>query len=560
MTKLLRLLVITTILLASGVVAAANPNVDHLAGHGPNSGEFSAWTKLLANGKQIKFYAKYMQPGQKVQFMVQNESGVYEQLAWNRVDADDLNPDGSYANMQNHIYFIRTYDLIPGKNRVRILVDGEIAWGTKTYSLSEADALAPAWVQSASPADVEECKVIDGQSAAARAAFEGTLVDGKRARGNIGFPLSPTTLPINGESNFIVAMVGFDDAPPGDFSPASLLETQLKRMEEWGDYWSQGELDFNFQLVDEWIKLPVNHSDFPVKKELPFEERQGNANQVIKMIAAALPSNLDYDNLDGVLVYWSPEIEHFTSDLGLQGNEGLGLPFPVGSKEVFFWSGNRWHYQDSGVMTAEIKAAQTWSFWLYLILDSMGLHNHGPGNGWVNGLQQSENQKAGEFSGALLGWDEFKLGWTKDSQVHCLQPSEIGSVNEFLLTPREIPGGERRLAVVPFEDHGALVIESRRPIGWSETWTDEKSGLLVYFVDTELDIERVDSFTQAGCGNDPEQPKWAYHLFKDGFSGDCREFSNAFIRQGERLTYRSVQIELVHSASSKDYVRVIKID
>ena len=125
-----------------------------------------------------------------------------------------------------------------------------------------------------------------------------------------------------------------------------------------------------------------------------------------------------------------------------------------------------------------------------------------------------------------------------------------------MLSPREFQGGERRIAIVPFEDQGALVLESRRPIGWSETWSDEKSGLLAYFVDTELDIERVDSFTQAGCGNDPNQPKWAYHLFKDGFSGDCREFSNAFIREGETLTYESIQIELVHSADALDYVRV----
>lgn len=304
----------------------------------------------------------------------------------------------------------------------------------------------------------------------------------------------------------------------------------------------------------------MNHADYSVKNELSFEERQGDANEVIKLIAAALPADLDYENLDGVMAYWSPEIEHFTGDLGLQGFEGVALPFPTGSKEVFFWSGNKWHYQDSGAMTPEIKAAHTWSFWLYLMLDSMGLHNHGPGNGWVNGLQQAQNPRAGEFSGALLGWDEFKLGWTKDSQVQCLEPASIKTKHEFLLTPREISGGDRRLAVVPFENQGALVIESRRPIGWSDTWSDDKSGLLAYFVDTELEIERVNSFTRAGCGNSKDQPKWAYHLYKDGFSGDCRQFSNALIRQGEKLTFQSVQIELVHSTSVADYVRVTVLD
>ena len=114
-----------------------NPAVEALRGQGPADGEFSAWTKQMANGNQIKFYAKYMQPGQKVQFMVQNSSGSYEQYAWKRVESDDLNADGSYKDMQNHIYFIRTLDLEPGKNRVRILVDGELVWGTKTYSIKD---------------------------------------------------------------------------------------------------------------------------------------------------------------------------------------------------------------------------------------------------------------------------------------------------------------------------------------------------------------------------------------------------------------------------------------
>lgn len=117
----------------SGDSDSGSVNVDHLAGQGPDDGAFKAWTKMMSNEREIKFYAKYLQPGQKVQFMVQNSSGNYVQYAWKRVESDDLNSDRSYVDMQNHIYFIRTLELEPGKNRVRVLVDGEIVWGTKTY-------------------------------------------------------------------------------------------------------------------------------------------------------------------------------------------------------------------------------------------------------------------------------------------------------------------------------------------------------------------------------------------------------------------------------------------
>lgn len=437
--------------------------------------------------------------------------------------------------------------------------ESETSQDGEPKTTDDEERAAPQWAQSASPADVEVCKLVDGQSPAAREAREGTLVNGERARGNIGFPLSPTSLPTEGDSNFIAVMVSFNDAPPSEQTPEGYLRPQLEKIEQWGDFWSQGKLDFNFQLVEEWINIPINHQDYPVNRRLPFEERQGNSNEVIKMIVAALPDDLDYEEIDGVVIHWSPGVDYFEGDLGLQGFEGVLLPFPGGAKQAYVWSGNEWWYRDTGAMTAEIKSQHTWSFWIYLMLDSMGLHNHGPGNGWPSGLQQMQVGANGEHSGSIIGWDEFKLGWTDDSQVQCLEPSAIFEPVEFLLTPLEIRGGERRLAVVPFEDQGALVIESRRPIGWSETWNDEKSGLVAYFVDTALDIERVDSFTQGGCGNSPDQPKWAYYLYKDGFTGDCRQFSSVFIGEGDKLTFQSIQIELVHSSDTLDYVRVANL-
>lgn len=101
----------------------------------PDAGEFSAWTKLLANGNQVKFYAKYPQVGQKIQFMVQRSNGTYRELAWLRVETKDLSEIGEYRNLTNGIYFVRTVNLNLGKNRLRILVDGQMLGNTRTYAL-----------------------------------------------------------------------------------------------------------------------------------------------------------------------------------------------------------------------------------------------------------------------------------------------------------------------------------------------------------------------------------------------------------------------------------------
>ena len=51
-------IITAALLVATGVLAATIPASSAPAGPGPNSGEFSAWTKVLANGSEIKFYAK----------------------------------------------------------------------------------------------------------------------------------------------------------------------------------------------------------------------------------------------------------------------------------------------------------------------------------------------------------------------------------------------------------------------------------------------------------------------------------------------------------------------
>lgn len=101
----------------------------------PQDGEQSAWVSKVSN-TQVKFYAKFPQPGKKIQFMVQQRNGEYRELAWLRIGPKDLNSEGQYETLTNSVYFVRTLNLAPGKNRLRILVDGVQQGPTRTYSLS----------------------------------------------------------------------------------------------------------------------------------------------------------------------------------------------------------------------------------------------------------------------------------------------------------------------------------------------------------------------------------------------------------------------------------------
>jgi hypothetical protein len=128
--------ILTAVALAFSALLSAPARAIEL---GPNDGDLKVWTKLMDNGVQAKFYAKFPQVGQKIQFVFENDQGVYQEHAWIRVEAEDLDEFGKYQNLNNGYYFVRTIDLREGKNRLRILVDDVLAFGTVTYSVDASD-------------------------------------------------------------------------------------------------------------------------------------------------------------------------------------------------------------------------------------------------------------------------------------------------------------------------------------------------------------------------------------------------------------------------------------
>lgn len=409
----------------------------------------------------------------------------------------------------------------------------------------------PEWTQSASPSDAEVCKVPDARSGAG---------GNSQARQAVGFPVSTSTLPIEGDVNIIAAMVAFDDAPAPTLTAEEFFEPQLEKITQWSDFWSQGALRYEFQMVEDWVTVPVNHADYPINSRDDYPTSRTNSARVIQEVINALPDDLDYAGADGFLVYWSPGIDDFVTDVAVRGDEGVTLQTPDGPRNMFFWSGNNWHYRDTGSMTAEVKKDYTWSTWIYFMLLSQGLMLHAPGNGWATGLGTSQVPNP-DFSAAITVWDAFRMGWVRDDQVHCVTPENLDEgPTQVMLTPQEVFGGERKTVIIPIErTSDVLVIESRRSVEYTE-WRNNDSGLLVYTVNPgvgTVDLMSVES--QRSCGNTDDFSKWAYYLYPDSVAMsqlDCNDFRAAIVREGDTLTHRGITISLEFSAEELDYLTI----
>ena len=139
----------------------------------------------------------------------------------------------------------------------------------------------------------------------------------------------------------------------------------------------------------------------------------------------------------------------------------------------------------------------------------------------------------GLISGAgqdLFAWEKWILGWISDEQIVC-----INTNNSALLTPLEKPGGIKMLTI-PISKTAAIVVESRRKIGYDNKIT--KEGALVYVVDTSM---------ASGTGTIKVLPI---------DESDIRKLS-APLSAGQSIKYLNYTIKCINSDSTGDLVEII---
>lgn len=429
-----------------------------------------------------------------------------------------------------------------------------VAEGLSESPNDSEPVIAPNWQQVDSPSEVELCKIPDGRPEVMQTLRQGAEFLGDSGMSNVGFPASPDRIPLFGESRFVAVAVSFPDMA-GD--PANLDEYLLEQttlMTEWSEFWSQGVMNYEFDVIPGWITVASDAEDFrnndQSRGQRSFEHHVGLANEV----ATAIGPGVEWENIDGILAVFPSSFDSFPSDWNGRGDP---IVTPDGVFPLFYYGGGAFHMTDSNGIPAQTKRDLLWSFWIHEILHSQSWNLHAPANGWPVGLDRNQYSAGGQkFSGAVNAWELFKVAWVRDDQVHCVDARESFDPTQVILTPLETFGGERKIAVVRTGEHAGLLVESRRPIGYTQ-WASEDSGVMVYRIDTTVMNDRSGE-GGADCGNNPDFAKWAYYVppgHKSGLENSCF-FEDFVFTEGDSATIDGVTIELVHSGSQYDYVAI----
>jgi hypothetical protein len=321
-------------------------------------------------------------------------------------------------------------------------------------------------------------------------------------------------------------------------------------MSEWYKSFSGNKLNLSFQIGKEWVRAPKADSEYVVPKSVA--NSAGVAVDVqFKMaqdIITASKNQFDFKK-SSVLFFYTPTVKSVDYDMG---GRGVNLNTPDGSKNFLFWGGGAYHFDDRNLKSS-IKKEKMWAFWIHEMLHSQGLALHSPANGSSTGLHADQYGT----SLAIDAWELFRLGWIENPNVACLDKS-LGINNKLILRPIELGSKIARFAVIKLNSYEALVIESRRPTGYSKEWKLDQKGILVYRIDMRNDNDRSGEST-GDTGNSPSFPKWGYLLSPDNKNMNNLtpyEIERYIVRANQTVSYSNIEIKLLASDIDQDLVQI----
>lgn len=277
----------------------------------------------------------------------------------------------------------------------------------------------------------------------------------------IGFPRRIDRMPSTGTINLKLIFIDYSDAPATQ-TPQEVFAGLSPSAEDFLNGVSYGNLKVNLIPEFKWYRMSKTTADYgwPIIKTVPLREL---CEEALKL---ADPT-VDFSTSDAfVIVNPSGAV-----NINLSKTHGRPIGYGVSVDGKILNNGI--------VLSAKINGLK--------MVQEMGRILT------LTDLWDQSDSRATRFTGDFdlmstatglgpeyFGWERWLLGWINDDQVVCASNTGNGSMT---LTPIEQKGGIK-LIIIPTNENTAVVVESRRALGFDKLIP--KEGPLVYVVDVGL--------------------------------------------------------------------------
>ena len=366
--------------------------------------------------------------------------------------------------------------------------------------------------------------------------------------GYLGFPTPTERLNTSKTINAAIIGVDFSDLQSKTPNPKIDYEYITKPITQWYSVLSNGKMKFNWRFNAKYVRMSQKLSYYNIGGSTAGTGKTTiRADEFIKQAISLSDKDFDFENIDLVVI--APPL----NTTGDQVTNGGAYPMV---------KGDGYKYSGGEVLNATIINVQEISSRKYPpwfgglpLAHEIGhltgltdLYN----TSWSQSKEKSEAQFkymgifsymnfAGANGNAIYPtiWEQWQVGWLKDSHIRCVK-NLLSSIHEIsnLETTSSNPKG----VVVPISATKAIVVESRRKVGYDSTMPASAEGALVYTLDT---------LASSGTG--------ALRVVRKVNSKKIL-FEDAPLKSGEYVDILGYRIKNESMKKNSDIISIVKID
>jgi M6 family metalloprotease-like protein len=338
---------------------------------------------------------------------------------------------------------------------------------------------------------------------------------------NVGFGLPNPShkLPTIGTVKTIVLFADFSDVPAPQ-KPEEIFSVISPNAEKFFNDISYRRMTWELEPHFVWLRLS-QPSQYYADAIRSYE---GHLEFIQEAVTLA-DADIDFSTADSVVVMVPPQATKIGYGPAFGANPGEG------------------YKADGKVFANGVTSGADLNNWGFLWLNHESGHTMGLPDLYAyvfhNASYDDQHRFVGGFGlmGFISGdapeyfaFERWQLGWLDDNQINC----QIEGEQATTLTAIETQGGTKAV-IVPISESKAVVVESRRPLGYDAKLS--KSGALVYIVDTSIGSGEGTLVVQPVLDNDPYRYK-------------------SPLAAGESVTVDGVTVTVLEATDQGDIVQV----
>jgi len=376
-------------------------------------------------------------------------------------------------------------------------------------------------------AAASQCKIAD-------AGPVGDIANNPQKHFVSGFPLYPERALLSKSPTIQVIAIDFTDLQ-GSNSPADDLKETTAFVSDFYQKQSTNPIQLKWSIPKSYFRMPKTIADYDLSGDLfkgGFNPEK--AFSYVREAISQVDTSIDFTDASIIAVVVPPQVTRkqigtFVAQAGepsqaFRTNEKnifnvLIMGGPAGDKnyELLNWT------HETGHM-----------FGLTDVRDTSDPTNQDSSDLGVFDLMNSM------VAPELLAWHRFLLGVLNDDQVRCVAGS---SITTHLLVPVEKITTDTKMVVVPVSKYKAIIVESRRNLGYDTSLGTLSEGAIIYTLDTTIPYR-----------------KSPLKIVSPVSATDLKWRRDSALKLNQSSTVWGYKISVIESGDFGDVIKIEKID